>query len=143
MNNQAKLMQQQTQSILVARSLELKARRGEDPGKPPIGQLNNTHTKQIVPDPKSWDAIREALEKYATGKYTLDWITSFLNEHLLAIQHYERHPLTRSQASSILRNSFYTGKFQFRGKTYQGKHKPMISKEIFDKIQSLLKSQKR
>ncbi len=140
MNKQVKLAQQQVQSMLVTRSFELKAQRGEYPGKPPIGYLNNTHTKQIVPDPKSWNTLKEALEKYATGEYTLGWITLFLNEHLFAIQHCERHPLTKSQASSILRNPFYVGKFQFRGKTYQGKHKPMISKEIFNKIQNLLKS---
>ncbi len=139
MNNQVKLMQQQIQSMLVTQSLELKAQRGEYPGKPPIGYLNNTHTKQIVPDSKSWNVIKEALETYAAGKYTLGWITLFLNEHLPTIQHCERHPLTKSQTSSILCNSFYTGKFKFRGKTYQGKHKPMISEEIFDKIQNLLK----
>ena len=140
MNKQVKIAPRQTWSKLVTRSLELKAQRGEYPVKPPIGYLNNTHTKQITPDPKSWDILKEALEKYATGKYTLGWITLFLNEHLPAIQHCERHPLTKSQTSSILRNSFYTGKFKFRGKTYQGKHKPMISEEIFDKIRSLLKN---
>ncbi|OYV31335.1 MAG: hypothetical protein B7Z81_13770, partial [Acidocella sp. 20-61-6] len=35
----------------------------------------------------------------------------------------------------ILRNPFYYGNFLYKGELYQGSHKPMISKKLFDKIQ--------
>ena len=138
MNNQVKLTQQQIQSMVVTRSLELKAKRGEYPGKPPIGYLNNPRTKQIVSDPKTWDTVKNALEKYATGDCAIAGITLFLNEHLSTVRNCERQLLTKTQVKAILRNPFYTGKFKFRDKIYQGKHKPMISEEIFNEIQKQL-----
>ena len=45
----------------------------------------------------------------------------------------------------ILQNSFYTGVFEFphgSGNWYQGKHEPLISKELFDKVQDQLKRDK-
>ena len=139
MNKQTRLTRQ-TPSI---RSLELKAQRGEYPGKPPIGYINDTSTKQIVPDPKIWDVIKAILEKYATGEYTINQTTLLLNENLPTVQNCERQPLTKSQVIAILRNQFYIGKLKFRGKTYQGKHKPMISKEVFDEIQKHLECKKK
>ncbi|KKR31747.1 MAG: hypothetical protein UT65_C0018G0001, partial [Parcubacteria group bacterium GW2011_GWF2_39_8b] len=41
----------------------------------------------------------------------------------------------------ILRNSFYTGQFEFpvgSGQWYIGKHTPIIDKELFDKVQNAL-----
>ncbi len=125
-------------SIQVKRALVVKAQRGEFPGKAPIGYTNNTQTKQVVPDPKSWVVIKEALEKYATGKFTLGWITKFLNEKLPLVQYRERKPLTKLQVMTILRNPFYFGKFTFRGEAYFGNHKPMITEEIFSENQKRL-----
>jgi len=44
-----------------------------------------------------------------------------------------------SSIQRILSNPFYYGVFKFKGELYQGTHKPMISKKLFDKIQQALK----
>ncbi len=41
--------------------------------------------------------------------------------------------------STILRNRLYTGKITHRGQTYQGIHEPIISEELFSKVQLLHK----
>ena len=41
--------------------------------------------------------------------------------------------------SKMLRNSFYYGVFDFAGETYQGTHKPLISKTLFGKCQEVIK----
>jgi hypothetical protein len=38
----------------------------------------------------------------------------------------------------ILRNKIYTGDFEWRGKTYPGKHAPLVSKELWESVQVIL-----
>jgi len=38
----------------------------------------------------------------------------------------------------MLQNPFYYGLFQFRGETYEGNHEPIISKQLFEKVQRVL-----
>jgi len=52
-------------------------------------------------------------------------------------------PLHLSTIQGILTNPFYYGMFLYRGELYQGNHKPMISKKLFDKIQEVLKQNSR
>jgi hypothetical protein len=40
---------------------------------------------------------------------------------------------------NMLRSPFYYGVFEFAGETYQGTHKPIISKTLFDKCQEVIK----
>lgn len=132
----------QIRSAQVAQALVFKALRGEFPGKAPIGYINDTITKRIVPDSKSWTIVKEALENYATGEVTIGWVTRFLNEKLPSVQQCERKPLTRSQVNAILQNPFYAGIFTFQDRVFCGKHKPMITEKIFDRIQERSKGVK-
>lgn len=38
----------------------------------------------------------------------------------------------------ILSNPFYYGHFLYKGEVYEGTHKPIISKKLFDKVQTVL-----
>jgi site-specific DNA recombinase len=38
----------------------------------------------------------------------------------------------------FLRNPFYYGHFEYAGERYEGKHEPIISKELFDRVQKVL-----
>ncbi len=38
----------------------------------------------------------------------------------------------------MLRNPFYYGHFEYAGELYEGKHAPIISKAVFDKVQAVL-----
>jgi len=44
-------------------------------------------------------------------------------------------PIALSKIYAILKNPFYYGEFSFDGKKYKGNHEPLITKEIFDKVQ--------
>ena len=46
--------------------------------------------------------------------------------------------VSSSQIKHILQNILYTGKFIYSGKLYEGKYKPIISQELFDKVQTLI-----
>lgn len=52
--------------------------------------------------------------------------------------------LTVSNIYCILQNHFYYGTFEYpksSGNWYQGRHEPLISKELFDQVQEQVKSQ--
>lgn len=44
---------------------------------------------------------------------------------------------------NALRNSVYVGKIKFKGKEYDGKHKPIIPVDVFNQVQKLLNSNDR
>ena len=54
----------------------------------------------------------------------------------------EGKPMSRSAVSRMLRNPLYYGEFDWKGQLYKGKHEPLISKELFDTVQSLFNVRK-
>ena len=40
------------------------------------------------------------------------------------------NPIPASTLQTILRNRLYTGRYEWNGKRYQGKHEPLISVEL-------------
>ena len=43
----------------------------------------------------------------------------------------------------ILRNSFYYGHFRYAGEVYEGTHEAIISKELYDKVNAIIKNRAR
>jgi site-specific DNA recombinase len=123
------------------RGLRQKVRRGEYPSLAPIGYLNNVRAKTIVVDRKRSVIIREAFELYAKNNSCLEDITVFLSQH--GITSYNGTPLTRDRVSYIFSNPFYVGLFRYGKEIYEGKHEPIITKQLFDTVQAVLKERSR
>ena len=56
----------------VRRGMRQKLRRGEFPGKPPVGYLNEPRLRTIIVEPGKADLVRRMFEAYASGSYTFD-----------------------------------------------------------------------
>ena len=125
----------------VKRGMRQKVRRGEYPGLAPLGYINNLRTKGIAVDRKKVGIVRQAFELYSQGNSTLEDISNFLAQH--GITSRNGKPLKRDRISFILSNPFYVGFFTYAGELYEGKHQPVISKKIFDKVQEILKQKGR
>jgi hypothetical protein len=116
------------------------------PGQAPIGYLNDVRTKTIIVDKKKSKIIRSAFELYAQNGSRLEDISNFLFSNRIVTKPTKRwqnggsRPLKKDQAKLILSNTFYYGHFRYSGEMYEGKHTPIVSKELFDKVQSVLKS---
>src|SRR3989338_1862020 len=123
------------------RGLRQKVRRGEYPGPAPIGYINDSRTKTIVVDRKKAKIIRSAFELYAEGNSRLEDISNFLMKQ--GIKSKENNPIHIDRSKFILYNPFYTGLFRYSGEIHEGKHTPIISKKIFDKVQAVLKQRGR
>ncbi len=120
----------------VKRGLRQKLRRGEYPGKAPIGYYNDLRTKTIKIDKKTAPIIVKAYEMFATGNYKIAAIADFLAENGIKKKNGRTFYWTR--VKNILTNVFYYGHFAYGGEVYEGKHKAIISKRLFDKVQAVM-----
>jgi site-specific DNA recombinase len=126
------------------RGLYEKAKRGDYPGIAPLGYLNDPRTKTVVMDKKKSQVLKQAFELYSQNRSRLEDIAMFLFEHGIKTRKIKRNdskgdkPLKRDQVGYILANPFYCGLFRYGGELYEGKHQPIITKQLFDKVQEVL-----
>ena len=125
----------------VRRGLRQKVRRGEYPGPAPIGYLNDSRIKQVVVDRKKAKIIKSAFEFYAEGDKTLEDVSHFLAQQGIVrksgkIWHIDR-------VKYLLTNPFYYGHFRYAKEVHEGKHDPIITKKLFDRVQEVLKQRGR
>ena len=119
------------------RGLRQKLRRGEYPSRAPLGYINDLRNKSIVVDKRIAPIIVEAFELYAQNQSRYEDVADFLASHGLVTRgkgtKYKKDRIRR-----ILSNPFYYGHFLYKGEVYEGTHKPIISKKLFDKVQTVL-----
>ncbi len=129
-----------------------KAKKGGTPFRAPLGYLN---TREIVDDreiriitldPVRAKFIRLAFTLYATGQYSLTELAAILEERGLRSRKTRKcpgRPLGTNRLSALLRNDYYAGIVHYNGKTYKGRHEPLVSEEVFMLVQEVLASQRQ
>ncbi|HLG19618.1 MAG TPA: recombinase family protein [Bdellovibrionota bacterium] len=120
----------------VRRGIRQKLRRGEWPGWAPIGYLNDKTSRKIVVDPIEGPRVRRLFETYASGRVRLNDLRD--QAHEWGMKSRTGKPLHRSHIHVMLSNAFYFGLLKHAGEVYQGTHEPMVSKDLFDQVQSVL-----
>ena len=138
-------------SVNTKRGLRQKVRRGEMPGVAPIGYYNDMRTKTAKVDKKIAPILRQAFELYARGDKRLDQIANFLyangihtkSRKLLGKKTTGNKPYHKNRIKRILTNPFYYGHFRYLGEVNEGKHTPIISKHLFDDVQTVLERRGR
>jgi DNA invertase Pin-like site-specific DNA recombinase len=126
----------------VKHTLEKKCNEGIYPGWATLGYKNvNTGTiekpiRVIKIDDEKAQLVKRIFELFATGRYSLDELVIETEKEGLTSKKGKK--LCRTTIDSMLKNIFYIGKFKYSGKIWQGKHTPLISKELFDTCQSIL-----
>jgi DNA invertase Pin-like site-specific DNA recombinase/enamine deaminase RidA (YjgF/YER057c/UK114 family) len=121
----------------VKRGMRQKIRNGIWPVWAPIGYLNNPKTRIIDVDLEKAPKIRKLFELYATDGHNLISLANWCQENNLKGNLGKE--ISTSNIQKILRNVFYLGLMKYRGEIFEGKHKPLISKKLFDKVQEILK----
>jgi len=138
--SQAKLENDQ-KGLNVKRGIRAKCEMGWRPGMAPLGYFNRAFNgiKDIIIDPDRSPIIVEAFQKVAntgiSGRKLKKWLEEkgFTNK--------SGKPISLSQVYLILKNPFYYGVFEYPiggGNWYKGKYQPLITKEIFNKVQKRL-----
>lgn len=140
--SQAKL-ENDNRSKNVKRGLRTKCEMGIRPGRPPIGYKLIRGEKygepsEIVIDDARADFIYKIFTYMAyhgmSGREIKEAVESegFRNDKGAVVGF--------SRIFSILKEPFYYGEFMYGGVKYQGKHKPIITKELFDIAQSKIRT---
>ena len=122
------------------RGLRQKVRRGEMPGRAPLGYINDIRTKTVIVDKRRSSFVIEAFELYAKGQSRLQDIADFLSSK--GVKTKGDKPLKKDQITKMLTNPFYYGHFRYAGEVFEGKHAPIISKRLFDNVQKVIDRRK-
>jgi len=127
-----------------------KAKRGGTPGLARLGYLNvreqlpqGGEVRTITIDRERAPLIHWAFETYATGLYSTADMMLLLEARGLRTRGNRRcgpQPLGLSSVHDMLSCSYYAGIVTYRGKRYPGRHEPIISQELFDRVQAVLQS---
>ena len=113
-----------------------KARQGHWPTVAPVGYQNNLATHRIEPDPERAPIIAKLFEWYASGEYSLKALT----KKAAAVGLTNRTggtPLVKAKIHQLLQNPIYHGDFYWLGQLHQGLHKPIISRDLFARVQDV------
>jgi DNA invertase Pin-like site-specific DNA recombinase len=143
--SQAKL-ENDNKSINVKRGMRARCEMGLWPVQPPTGyrKPNNRLSKcEVEIDRERADVIRQIFEKISYEKWSVSKVHAWLRYDLNFKTHRGFH-LSLGNVFKIINNTFYYGRFEFpqgSGVWYEGKHKPIISKELFDETRNSIKSQ--
>jgi len=121
----------------VKRGLRQKIRNGVWPGWAPVGYTNNPRTRSIDIDKVKAKKVKKLFELYSTGSYTFSSLANWAEENKLIGSLDKR--ISISNINSILQNIFYIGLMKYKGEVHEGKHKPIVSKKLFDLCQEVMK----
>ncbi len=143
LGSQAKL-ENDNRGINVKRGLRTRVEMGLWPGMAPCGYLNQglmDKKCQVILDPDRAPIIKKIYEKMAhekwSGRKIYHWLRFELNFKTVG-----NHNLALGNIFRLLQSPFYYGIFEYpkkSGNWYQGKHEPIVTKELFDLVQQQLK----
>jgi len=142
--SQAKL-ENDNRGINVKRGLRARCELGLWPTNAPTGYIKERRIdrkNECLIDPDRAPVIKQMFEKVAyeqwSGRKLYHWLRFELNFRT----HAGKKHLSLGNIYKILDNTFYYGKFEYpkdSGQWYQGKHEPIITKELYDEVQQQLK----
>jgi DNA invertase Pin-like site-specific DNA recombinase len=144
LGSQAKL-ENDNKSINVTRGLRSRVEMGLWPSVAPTGYLNHpdrTMKCHVIPDPLRSHVMKLMFEKAANENFSIRKLYAWLKDDVKFTTRTGK-PLTLSNVQIILRNNFYMGLIEYprkSGKWYAGKHEPLISQELFKRVQEKIDS---
>ena len=139
LGSQAKL-ENDNKVVNVKRGLRARCEMGLWPCTAPTGYFNSNDKDKschVEIDPHRAPIIKKMFEKVAYEKYSGRRLHAWLKDEI-KFRTKSGKPFTISNIYLTLRNHFYYGTFEYPkdgGQWYQGKHIPIITKELFDKVQ--------
>ncbi len=114
-----------------------KRNHGEYPGPAPLGYINSIlgpKTRNITPDPEREEQVIECFEFAGTGTNNLTDVWKHAKD--IGLRSRRGKELSKATLSDMLKRRLYTGVFKYGGdEWHQGTYKPLISVELYDKVQ--------
>jgi site-specific DNA recombinase len=102
----------------------------------PLGYKNDTDTKTVVIDSEAAPYVQKAFNLVVDTSKSVDGILRLLTN--LGFKTRKGHSVSEQTFARLLRNEFYAG-WVVSGETrVKGNHEPLISQELFDRVQERL-----
>ncbi len=125
----------------VKRGIRQKLRLGWYPGRAPIGYLNEPRLRTIVIDEATAPLVKKLFETYANGETSYRTIADMANR--MGLLTCRDNKFRMGWMRGLLSNPFYIGMFRLKGELYEGSHEPLISRELFERVQKILNHRSR
>jgi site-specific DNA recombinase len=128
----------------IRKGLDQKAAQGGWPARAPFGYRNvrrdapGRRGESVLELDQQAPLVVWAFERYATGSLSLASLTEALAEK--GLRNRLGNPPGISAIHRMLRNPVYAGVVRWRGVDRDGTHPPLVSHELFDKVQSVLEA---
>lgn len=131
----------------IKKGLRQKHESGGTPFKPPVGYLSqrtlvgNQDIRTVIVDEERAPFVQEAFDLYATGNWTTRALAAHLDQRGMrsrATPKVPSRPLGVTAIQKVLRNPYYVGVVVYRARRVTGRHKPLIDRDTFDRVQALL-----
>jgi site-specific DNA recombinase len=133
-----------------SRGIKRKVEVGGWPGYAPLGYRNvgeslpqGGEVRTVVIDHERGSIVTWGWETYGTGLYSLAVMETLLAARGLRTRgnrRYAPRPLSQSAIHAMFSNPFYAGKVPHHGKLYPGRHDALVSEELFERVQAVLKA---
>jgi len=142
--SQAKL-ENDNRGINVKRGLRARCELGLWPTNAATGYIKERRLdrkNECLIDPDRAPVIKQMFEKVAHEKWSGRKLYHWLKFDLNFRTHAGKKHLSLGNIYKILDNTFYYGSFEYPkggGQWYQGKHEPIVTKELYDEVQTQLK----
>lgn len=108
------------------------------PTTPPVGYqtVGEKGHKIHVVDETMTPLVKQMFELYATGNYSTEALAKKMFS--LGLRNRNGNKIVKSRIHELLKDHFYYGKMSWKGEIYDGAHSPLITKELFLKVQTQL-----
>ncbi len=126
----------------VKRGMAQKLRQGEYTGAAPIGYLNvrdERDRSHIILDESRALLMRRIFTEYSTGQFTLGDLVAMAKKWGLKNARGKQLSPNKSYMHKIIQNPFYYGEMRIKDQLYPHVYEPLITKEVFDTCQAVLK----
>lgn len=126
----------------IRKGMDQKAAQGGWPARAPFGYRNvrrdgvGRRRESVLEPDEQAPLVMWAFERYATGELSLDALTDALAEK--GLRNRPGNPPGKSAVHRMLRNPVYAGVVRWRDVERDGTHPPLVTRELFDKVQSVL-----
>ncbi len=110
-------------------------------GTRPLGYDVDEETKRFVINPQTAPIVKQIFEKYAEGQTEAE-IINWLNGQ--GIRTTKKKPFSKSSLATLLHNEKYIGVYTYKDLIrVEDGVPPIITKDLFDKVQTLMKINRR
>ena len=99
--------------------------------------------RTVVVDPERGPLVRMAFELYATGTYGFHALIQALTDAGLRTRptrRYPARPISINSLGNLLRNRYYLGYVTHNGQEHAGRHQPLVTPELFERVQHMLQA---